>query len=202
MSIVIGPSRIDADERPIKVEKAMEGRVNMRPIITVKDALETLWHDPANLVAALPMGTTFWDASQWIQRALPPVEAWPAWHRNLLLGYVQAKQEGHPVWGPGQRELWGRKQVYGFMKPASEAAGLRCYVDPVSNTHNRFPLIDVLSVLANDYRVSNTHHRFPLIDVLSVLANDYRATVVQALHGWSRLQPRSLADWRRLWGCG
>jgi hypothetical protein len=26
--------------------------------------------------------------------------------------------------------------------------------------------------------------------------------VVQALHGWSRLQPRSLADWRRLWGCG
>ena len=70
--------------------------------------------------------------------------------------------------------------MYGFMKPASEAAGLRCYVDPVSNTHNRFPLIDVLSVLANDYR----------------------ETVVQALHGWSRLQPRSLADWRRLWGCG
>jgi hypothetical protein len=154
----------------------MEGRVNMRPIITVKDALETLWHDPANLVAALPMGTTFWHASQWIQRALPPVEAWPAWHRNLLLGYVQAKQEGHPVWGPGQRKPIN----YGFMKPASEAAGLRCYVNPVSNTHNRFPLIDVLSVLANDYR----------------------ETVVQALHGWSRLQPRSLADWRRLWGCG
>ena len=61
---------------------------------------------------------------------------------------------GHPVWGPGQRELWGRKQVYGFMKPASEAAGLRCYVNPVSNTHNRFPLIDVLSVLANDYRAT------------------------------------------------
>jgi len=61
------------------------------------------------------------------------------------------------VWGPGQRKPIN----YGFMKPASEAAGLRCYVDPVSNTHNRFPLIDVLSVLANDYR----------------------ATVVQALHG-------------------
>jgi len=91
-----------------------------------------------------------------------PVELLSARDRNLLLGC-----DSLPL---GQ--AWPAEGVYVKRSTSFFGPDLTCAAQACGRPNGGELCLRI-----------STHNRFPLIDVLSVLANDYRATVVQALHG-------------------